>query len=134
MKNIINISIIGLFALLISCKTSTSYQSVSDSERVFKFPVITDTSYFKTSKQEETWLTTANYKLLYFGEWKDTIYPDFSLKYYAIPLPPPSGSDIEPSDTIGFHKKLTEHKMYPYYIDWHLISTNHGEKHKFQLL
>ncbi|MDB2473783.1 hypothetical protein N9W70_04965 [Schleiferiaceae bacterium] len=120
MRQTINISIFGLFVILMSCKRKSAEQSVSNNKEEFKFPVIVDTSGFKTSKREATWLSTANYELLYIGEWKDTIYPDYSLKYYPIPPPPPppSGGKLEPSDTIGYHKRLTEHKMYPYYIDW----------------
>jgi hypothetical protein len=57
---------------------------------------------------------------LYIGKWKDTIYPDYRLKYFPIasPPPPPTGSEFDPTDTIGYHKRLTEHKMYPYYVDW----------------
>ena len=63
-----------------SCKKKSAEQSVSNIKEEFKFPVIVDTSGFKTSKREATWLSTANYELLYIGEWKDTIYPDYSLK------------------------------------------------------
>lgn len=120
LRRLINISIFGLFAILISCQTKTAEQSVSNNKEEFKFPVIVDTSDFKTSKLEATWLSTANYELLYIGKWKDTLYPDYRLKYYPIvpPPPPPPGTEFDPTDTIGYHKRLTEHKMYPYYIDW----------------
>lgn len=99
-----------------SCKTKSAEQSVSNDK--VKFPVIVDTSDFKTSKRKATWLSTANYELLYIGKWNDTIYPDYSLKYYPIPPPPPPpGAKFEPTDTIGYRQILTEHKMYPYYID-----------------
>jgi len=86
----------------------------------FRFPVVIDTSDIKISKREATWLSTANYELLYIGKWQDSIYPDYKLKYYPIaPLPPtPPANEFDPNDTIGYHKRLTEHKMYPYYIDW----------------
>ena len=118
LRQTINISILGLFVILMSCKRKSAEQSVSNVK--VKFPVIVDTSDFKTSKREATWLSTANYELLYIGKWTDTIYPDYSLKYYPIPPPPPPlpGEKFDPTDTIGYHKRLTEHKMYPYYIDW----------------
>ncbi|MDP2060163.1 MAG: hypothetical protein Q8J97_10505 [Flavobacteriaceae bacterium] len=118
LRQIFKISIIGFLTFLFSCQTEKNEQAdIIEKLDEFKFPVIIDTSDFKTSKREATWLSTANYELLYIGEWKDTIYPDYRLKYYPIP-PPPPGSNIEPSDTIGFHKRLTEHPMFQYYIDW----------------
>ena len=134
MRQLINISIFGLFVTLVSCQTKTDEQSVSNYKEEFKFPVIIDTSDFKTSKREATWLSTANYELLYIGEWKDTIYPDYRLKYYPIvpPPPPPPGTDFDPTDTIGYHKRLTEHKMNPYYIDW-MAPNNHKSWHKAEL-
>lgn len=118
LRQLINISLFGLFVILLSCETKTGEQSVANNEEEFKFPVIIDTSDLKSTKREATCLSTANYELLYIGKWKDTIYPDYWLKYYPIVLPPPPGGKFKPSDTIGYHKKLTEHKMYPYYIDW----------------
>ena len=119
LRQTINISIFGLFVILMSCKRKSAEQSVSNNKEEFKFPVIVDTSGFKTSKREATWLSTANYELLYIGEWKD----DLSRLQFKVlsnstpPPPPPYGGRLEPSDTIGYHKRLTEHKMYPYYID-----------------
>lgn len=120
LKHFINISIFGLFAILVSCQSETNDKSVSIEKEEFKFPLIIDTSDFKTSKREATWLSTANYELLYIGNWKDTINPNYKLKYYPITPPPPrpTGNKYEPSDTIGYHKKMTEHEMYPYYIEW----------------
>ena len=119
MRQLINISIFGLLVVLVSCQTKTEKQSISNDKEEFKFPVIVDTSDFRTSKREATWLSTANYELLYIGKWKDTLYPDYGLKYYPIsPPPPPPGSETEPSDTIGFQKRLSEQSMYHYYIDW----------------
>ena len=118
LRQTISISILGLFVILMSCKRKSAEQSVSNDK--VKFPVIVDTSDFKTSKREATWLSTADYELLYIGKWTDTIYPDYSLKYYPIPPPPPPlpGEKFDPTDTIGYHKRLTEHTMYPYYANW----------------
>jgi hypothetical protein len=95
-------------------------QSVSNGKQAFNFPVIIDTSEFKTSKRVATWLSTANYELLYIGKWKDTIYPDYGLEYYPLvpPPPPPLGSEFVLSDTIDYQKSPTEHKMSSHYIDW----------------
>jgi len=119
LSHFINISIIGLVLFLVGCQTETKEQPVSIEQKAFKFPVIMDTSAFKTSKREATWLSTANYELLYIGKWKDTIYPDYGLKQFPIPPPPPPpGSKADPSDTFGYRKRLKEHKMHPYHIDW----------------
>lgn|GEM_PF-787398 len=117
---LINISLFGLFALLAGCQTKTEVQSFSDDKEEVNFPIIIDTSEFKPSKREDTWLKTADYELLYIGKWKDTIYADYGLKHYPVllPLPPPPGSELDPTDTAGYHKRMTEHKMYEYYVDW----------------
>lgn len=121
LKNIKKIKLIIFFAFFVSCQIEKNEQT-GNLEKLgeFKFPLIVDTSDFKTSKREATWLSTANFQLLYIGEWKDTIYPDYRPKYYSIPPPPPPppGSNIEPSDTIGFHKSLSEYPMSKYYIAW----------------
>jgi hypothetical protein len=135
LRQLIKISIIGLFTFLVSCQTKEDNQPdiVVDKEE-FKFPVIIDTSKFETSKREATWLATGNYELLYIGKWQDTIYPDYRLKCYPIfpPLPPLPDSEFEPSDTIGYHKRLTKHRMYPYYIDW-MTPNNHKSWSKAQI-
>ncbi len=119
MKRIIKIFIISLFTLLTGCQTNVVSRVDRDGKKeVTKFPVIIDTSKYKTSLREATWLSTANHELLYIGKWRDTIYPDYGLKYYPILFPFPPDSEFEPSDTLGFHKRLTGHGMYPYYIDW----------------
>lgn len=120
MKHLIKISLVGFFIFFVSCQTMENGQSVTVENEGLKFPVIKDTSQFVTSKRKATWLSTASYGLLYIGKWKDTIYPDYSLKYYSIapPPPPPPGSDFDLSDTLGFYKRITEHKIYPYHIDW----------------
>jgi hypothetical protein len=131
LRYFIHILIIGLFAILVSCKTETNEQFVSPVKEMFKFPVIIDTTDYKISKRESTWLSTADYELLYIGKWKDTIYPNYKLKYY--PLPDLSSIDqMEPSDTIGYHKMLTEHMMYPYYIDW-MAPNHHKSWHEAEL-
>ena len=119
MRYLLNLSFLGIFAILCSCQTKTVEQSGSVEKEEFKFPVIIDTSDIITTKREATWLSTANYELLYIGKWKDTIFPDYRLKYYPIvPPPPTSVSKMDTNSTIEYHKRLTEHKMYPYYIDW----------------
>ena len=131
LRYLINILFFGIFVTLYSCQTKTVKQSVSIEKEEFKFPIIIDTLDFKTSKRKATWLSTADYALLYIGKWKDTIYTDYSLKHYPIPQPPPS-SKFESSDTNGYHKRLTKHKMYPYYIDW-MTPLNYKSWHKAEI-
>lgn len=120
LRQLINLSLIGLFAILFGCQTKTDEQTVSNDKNALKFPVIIDSAVFKASKREASWLSTANYNLLYIGKWKDTLFPDYSLKYYQFvpPPPPPTESQFDPTDTIGYHKRLIEHVMFPYYIEW----------------
>ncbi|MBD81438.1 MAG: hypothetical protein CL840_21145 [Crocinitomicaceae bacterium] len=106
---------------------------ISVQKEELKFPVIIDTFNFKTSKRKAAWLSTANHELLYIGKWKDTIYPDYRLKYYPIaPPPPPAANKFDPSDTTAYSKILTEHKMYPYYINWMALH-NHISWHEAKI-
>ncbi len=114
MKQLFKISIIGLFVIIVSCRNEKKeYLNINKKSEAFRFPVIIDTSTFSFFKREATWISTANYELLYIGKWKDTIYPDYGLKYYPIqPFP----SDFE--DTFDYQKIITKNKMYLYYVDW----------------
>jgi hypothetical protein len=114
LKKFIPLLFLGL--LFIFNSAAQNQTTVSISEFDLKFPVIIDTSKSTCTERNATWLSTADYELLYIGVWRDSVYVDYTLKYYPVP-PPPPGYEI-PLDTLGFHQMEIEHMMFPYYLDW----------------
>jgi hypothetical protein len=122
MRQFIQILTIGLLTCLLACESNkvdeTNIVEIENENEEIKFPIITDTIDIKPSKREVSWLTIARYKLLYIGDWRDTIIPDYRLQFYPYPLPPPPpGVNTYILDTIGYHKRHKEHRMFPFYDD-----------------
>lgn len=104
--------IMGMFILVfVSCQNKTVQYSPEALSQHGSFPIIKDTSNYKTTKREAFNLTFSKYKLLYIGKWKDTLYPDYELHYYKNMLTAVSG--YNDSDT---------HRLYPYFAE--LLVTN----------
>lgn len=133
LRYLVPILYIGFITLFVSCESRTGEQPdslppekvVSIEKENFTFPVVIDTSSFKSAQFKNSepladWQRAAQYHLLYIGKWQDTIYPDHGIMSYPIPPPSnfPPGSGLEPSDTIGWQDRLEKDKMFPYYRDW----------------
>ena len=112
-KRIIAGSLI-ILGLLTNCQTN---QTKKAPPKTKSFPTILDSSNKKTQKHTATWLSAANFSILFIGKWQDSIYPDYMLKYYPIPPPPPTfpGNKARPFDTLDLDRRNKEHKMFAYY-------------------
>ncbi|MGH1338959.1 MAG: hypothetical protein ACRBFS_22780 [Aureispira sp.] len=134
MKNLITISVVSFFTLFGSCQIKE--ESAVVQKKGFTFPIIIDTTKFKVSRREATWRSTANYELLYIGQWKDTIQPNYKLKYnlsFTPPLPTPLDNNFSKSDTFDLHNERTDNQTSSYYIDW-LAPNNYKSWQKANLL
>ena len=96
----------------ISCQTENSLKNeTKDISNEWTFPVIIDTIEFRTEDLNTTWISRANYNLLYIGLPKDTIKNNDRIRFIQ-PPPPPPGSGIKK------YKKEFKNPLDGYYIDW----------------
>lgn len=103
---------------IISCNSADNETKVDKIQNKEVFPIIIDTlnlnvlDFLKNDTVNATWLSTAQYKFLYIGNLKDTIYIDHFLSY-SPPPPPPPNSDGKKYDLPKYENKFGYH-----YIEW----------------
>lgn len=78
-----------LVALFGSCQQNEEKLEIVEK---FVFPMIMDTFEFINSSKQAIYLSEGNYKFLYVGEYKDTIFSNYRLHLYELPPPPPPPS------------------------------------------
>ena len=110
---------IGLVCVLIGYQlTKNDRAHTSNKLEDHDFPVIIDTSKLENLRRETTWLSTANFELMYIGKWQDTIYPNYTLKHFRrIPPLSPKGKH-ELINSIEYQKREASLIMSSYYVDW----------------
>lgn len=100
--------------LLLACTAKKEIEGKNPEK--FIFPVVIDTSDFDASHSYQfdrdcTWLSTSNYRLMYIGKPKDTIYAHYYYSFGPIDLPP--GSELN-----EFNTKKQSSPLDGYYLEW----------------
>ncbi|WP_196894084.1 hypothetical protein [Aureivirga marina] len=99
---------------LISCNEKSIFKEVAKNT----FPIVIDT--FQTRKETLINLKDTvyqNFKILYIGKIKDTIYVDEIVKSIFTPPPPPKSREIDSEMEIKNYLDNYKTKYYDYFID-----------------